>query len=281
MPFLCSPEEAFTSLGRVRSRVSREDTNLGLRLAPLLTLCSPHLSPGTHASPLCLLDAVFSLNLSTDTKSPPGTTIVIASTVSALLGFNNINSLSRHLSMWPVSCPLKFWADSITLQSLSKSGPSKMHAHPIREHQKTWNRNWQNWREKCLVAKSCPTPSYLLYGPPSMGFRRPEYWIVAISISRGSSRPRDWTRISHLAGRFFTTEPLGKPERRNRKIQNCFGNNAITFLLKLNRETSLVVQVVHALNAGSLGLIPGQGTRSHMPQLKRSLKLQLRPHAAK
>ena len=37
---------------------------------------------------------------------------------------------------------------------------------------------------------------------------------VAISSSRGSSRPRDWARVSHVsftAGKFFTTDPLGKP----------------------------------------------------------------------
>ena len=37
---------------------------------------------------------------------------------------------------------------------------------------------------------------------------------VAISSSRGSSRPRDWTHISCcscIAGRYFTTEPPGKP----------------------------------------------------------------------
>ena len=40
-------------------------------------------------------------------------------------------------------------------------------------------------------------------------------------------------------------------------------------------RTSLVVQWLrlHAPNAGDPGLIPGQGTRSHMPQLKI-------PHAA-
>ena len=214
MPFLCSPEEAFTSLRWIRSRVSREDTNLGLRLVPLFILCSPHVFPQalTQAlSPRCHL----LLNLSTDTKSsPPGATIVMAPTVSALLGCKNINSLARHLSMWPVSCPLKSWADSIPLQSLSKSGPSKMRVHQIRERQKARNKNWQNWREKrcCLVAKSCPAPCYLLNGPLSMGFRRPEYWIVAISISRGSSRPRDWTRTSHLAGRFLTMSHQGNPK---------------------------------------------------------------------
>ena len=40
--------------------------------------------------------------------------------------------------------------------------------------------------------------------------------------------------------------------------------------LKSHRGTSLVVQWLrlHAPNAGSLGSIPGQGTRSHMPQLR-------------
>ena len=33
----------------------------------------------------------------------------------------------------------------------------------------------------------------------------------AISFSRGSSRPRDWTRVSCSGRRFFTTEPPGKP----------------------------------------------------------------------
>ena len=34
---------------------------------------------------------------------------------------------------------------------------------------------------------------------------------VAISFSTASSLARDWTRVSCLAGRFFTTEPPGKP----------------------------------------------------------------------
>ena len=34
---------------------------------------------------------------------------------------------------------------------------------------------------------------------------------VAISFSRGSFQPRNQTHVSCLAGRFFTTEPPGKP----------------------------------------------------------------------
>ena len=34
---------------------------------------------------------------------------------------------------------------------------------------------------------------------------------VAISFSRGSSWPRDWTWVSCIAGRFSSSEPQGKP----------------------------------------------------------------------
>ena len=48
--------------------------------------------------------------------------------------------------------------------------------------------------------------------PLSMGFSQARIleW-VAIPFSRGSSWPRDQTHISCLAGKFFTTEPCGKP----------------------------------------------------------------------
>ena len=38
---------------------------------------------------------------------------------------------------------------------------------------------------------------------------------VAISFSRGSSQFRDWIHVSCTAGRFFTTEPPGKPQLRH------------------------------------------------------------------
>ena len=43
-------------------------------------------------------------------------------------------------------------------------------------------------------------------GPLSMNSpgKNTEVGWVAISFSRGSSQPRDWTWISHIAGRFFT-----------------------------------------------------------------------------
>ena len=37
---------------------------------------------------------------------------------------------------------------------------------------------------------------------------------VAISFSRRSAWPRGWTQVSSIAGRFFTSEPPGKPPER-------------------------------------------------------------------
>ena len=40
----------------------------------------------------------------------------------------------------------------------------------------------------------------------SMEFSRPEYWSeVAFPFSKGFSQSRDWTQVSHIAGRLFTS----------------------------------------------------------------------------
>ena len=58
----------------------------------------------------------------------------------------------------------------------------------------------------------CDPMECSLPGSSVLGFSQARVlgW-VAISSSRGSSQSRDWTRISCIAGRFFTTEALGKP----------------------------------------------------------------------
>ena len=67
-----------------------------------------------------------------------------------------------------------------------------------------------------LVAKSCPTlcdpmdynsPGFSVHGILQARILK---W-VGISLSRGSSQSRDWTWVSCIAGRFFTTEPPGNP----------------------------------------------------------------------
>ena len=85
--------------------------------------------------------------------------------------------------------------------------------------------------KKVLVAQLystlCSPTNYSPQGSPDQGIS----WAiilewVAISTSRGSSLPRDWTHISCIAGRFFTTEPRGKTihwngyNKKKKKIEN-------------------------------------------------------------
>ena len=67
---------------------------------------------------------------------------------------------------------------------------------------------WTISREsKSAVTQVCPLFATLWtvarQAPLSMEFSRQEYW-SAISFSRGSSYPSDWTQVSCTAGRFFT-----------------------------------------------------------------------------
>ena len=72
----------------------------------------------------------------------------------------------------------------------------------------------------CLVVQSCPRLCDPMgYSPPVSSvhgiFQASGLEWVAISFSRGFSRPRHGTYvscISCIAGRFFTAEPLGKPK---------------------------------------------------------------------
>ena len=60
---------------------------------------------------------------------------------------------------------------------------------------------------------------------------------VAMASFRGYFQPRDWTHISCvscIAGGFFTTEPLGKPDRSHTRFriswfpsQDCFSNPSL------------------------------------------------------
>ena len=77
-----------------------------------------------------------------------------------------------------------------------------------------WDRRWVlffNGVVRVKVAQSCLT----VYNP--MGytvheFSRPVEW-VDFPSSRGSSQPRDWTMVSHIASGFFLlVEPPGKPK---------------------------------------------------------------------
>ena len=58
---------------------------------------------------------------------------------------------------------------------------------------------------------------------------------VDISISRGSSRHRDQTHISFLAGGFFNTEPPGKPNtiQLHTSGKNIFCSSLLLFTVAL------------------------------------------------
>ena len=67
--------------------------------------------------------------------------------------------------------------------------------------------------QSCLTL--CDPMNHSLPGSSVHGIPRQEYWSGSAMLSfRGPSQPRDQTLVScgsYITGRFFTTEPLGKP----------------------------------------------------------------------
>ena len=105
---------------------------------------------------------------------------------------------------------------------------------------------------KVLVSQSCPTLWDLLhYSPPGSSVHgilqaRILEW-VAIPFSRGSSRPKDQTQVSCIAGRFLTIwatrEALPTPPQKKKNGGFSGGSDG--------KES--------ACNAGDAGSIPGSG----------------------
>ena len=62
--------------------------------------------------------------------------------------------------------------------------------------------------ESSSRVRLCDAMDYTVYG--ILQARTPE--CVAIPFSRGSSRPRDWTQVSRIAGDSLPAEPQGKPK---------------------------------------------------------------------
>ena len=60
------------------------------------------------------------------------------------------------------------------------------------------------WFSRQVVSDSCDPMDYSPSGSSVHGISQVELLWVAISFSRGSSRPRDETLVSYTAGRFFT-----------------------------------------------------------------------------
>ena len=114
----------------------------------------------------------------------------------------------------------------------------------------------------CLVARSsltlcnpmdCSLPGSSVHG--ILQARRLEW--VAISFSRVFSQPRDWTRVSCVAGEFFTSEPPGKPRKYTRPHKiNIVLNDDKTAMLYLISFVSRVIDTF--LGNPSFAIIIGE-----------------------
>ena len=87
--------------------------------------------------------------------------------------------------------------------------------------------NEESSKSESLVTESCLTlcdpMDCRLTGSSAHGvFQARVLEWVALAFSRGSSRPRDWTRVSHTVGRHFTvwaTREVPKIANRDEKMQ--------------------------------------------------------------
>jgi len=130
----------------------------------------------------------------------------------------------------------------------------------------------------CVCAQLCPTlcdhidcslPGSSVFGT----FQARILEGIAISFSRGSSRPRDQTRVSHVsctASGFFPAEPLGKPHKLSIPFSHSVVSNSLwphrlqharlpcplpTSLLKL-MSTESVMSYNHLILCCSLLFLP-------------------------
>ena len=87
-----------------------------------------------------------------------------------------------------------------------------------------WKHWWSEVAQLCLTL--CDPMDCSLPGSSVHGFQARILEWVPISFSRGSSPPRDWTQVSHIAGRFFDSLPAETPG----KAKNTGENNL--FLLQ-------------------------------------------------
>ena len=129
-----------------------------------------------------------------------------------------------------------------------------------------WTFKWTGQRKRlsrdqkvccCLVDKSYPTlcdPKDCR--PPGSSVHetsqtRKLEW-VAVPFSRGSSQPRDRTHISCVVGRFFTSEPPGKPGTGGQLEVN---GTAEAKMLRISNPFLLIFQALTQVSPSLGGLI--------------------------
>ena len=104
----------------------------------------------------------------------------------------------------------------------------------------------------CLVTQSCPTlcnpMDYSPLGSSVHGFLQARIlkWVVMPS-SRGSSQPRDWTQISHIAGGFFTVWTTREAQNPHQARSEHQHRNAPLLPFTIKAESSLHTELTLTL----------------------------------
>ena len=131
-----------------------------------------------------------------------------------------LDDVKRQVSLGtaPTTDPLEFGAQTAPMYLILRRGNQKFISLRRKEESKVKNEDRQGFEHVCLLTRfrlcvplDCSPPGSFAYG---IFQARILDW-VAIFSPRGFSGPRDRTHISCIsctAGRFFSTEPHGKPQ---------------------------------------------------------------------
>ena len=133
----------------------------------------------------------------------------------------NLTFQLYHVGQWTSGSPQQWDLTSLLSPIHLASSPLWPVRNPVTPPSTslTWATLWRTTNSHsvcaCLVAQSCLTLE-TPWGPPCSSVQgifqaRILEW-VAIPFSTESSWPRDWTQVSWITGRSFTTEPPGKPQ---------------------------------------------------------------------
>ena len=135
---------------------------------------------------------------------------------------------STHFLKWSQICTWPLWSISLTSPISPQASATR---HKTLHLSLGLDQNSDPWRSQKDQRCACVSRLVMLdslqpldYSPPGFSVlgilqARILEWI-AISFSRGSSQPRDWTLVSGIAGRFFTIWATGKsPKRIRRALQ--------------------------------------------------------------
>ena len=150
-----------------------------------------------------------------DSFSPPGEAGEWLTDAEILtnLGTPSLLAIFRHLLCSKIFRP-PWWAPTLALITLNSTPwprlPLTSPAQPESGPQML-NPHWfLRALHPCVPAALCLILCHPLDCSPQ-GYRQRILEWVAISSSKGSSWPREWTCVSCIPGGFFTAEPSGKP----------------------------------------------------------------------